>query len=187
MDVVAIGDQPAALAAADPLLKRVLDDVATVVTRAATIDNTENLAPTFVAEMTRRYAGTALGRQELLGELVDDLSGSLWRRDWIDEHRVANAPELATIVVAVDPPVTATATSDACGIVVAGLGPDGRAYVIDDRTLQGREPQVWARAAGEQIVQTVQAFGGLLGTILTIYGRLRASQPLEQRSMMIKL
>ncbi len=43
------------------------------------------------------------------------------------------------------------------------------------------------REAGEQIVQTVQAFGGLLGTILTIYGRLRASQPLEQRSMMIKL
>jgi len=45
----------------------------------------------------------------------------------------------------------------------------------------------YERDAGEQIVQTVQAFGGLLGTILTIYGRLRASQPLEQRSMMIKL
>ena len=49
------------------------------------------------------------------------------------------------IVVAVDPPVTATAASDACGIVVAGFGPDGRAYVVADRTLQGREPQVWAR------------------------------------------
>jgi phage terminase large subunit-like protein len=157
-----------------PLLKRLLDDVATVVTRAATIDNTENLAPTFVAEMTRRYAGTALGRQELMGELVDDLSGSLWRRDWINEHRVANAPELATIVVAVDPPVTATATSDACGIVVAGLGPDGRAYVIDDRTLQGREPQVWARAAiaayrdylADRVVAEVNQGGDLVVTVL---------------------
>ena len=55
-------------------------------------------------------------------------------------------PELSRIVVAVDPPVTATANSDACGIVVAGLGADGRAYVAADRTLQGREPHVWARA-----------------------------------------
>jgi predicted phage terminase large subunit-like protein len=50
-------------------------------------------------------------------------------------------------VVAVDPPVTATQTSDACGLVVVGLGPDGRAYVLADRTVQGREPHVWARAA----------------------------------------
>jgi phage terminase large subunit-like protein len=130
-----------------PLLKKLIADAATVITRAATASNAENLAPTFIAEMTRRYAGTALGRQELLGELVDDTTGALWRRDWIEAHRVAAAPELAAIVVAVDPPVTATAQSDACGIVVAGLGPDHRVYVLDDRTLQGREPQVWARAA----------------------------------------
>ena len=129
-----------------PLLKKLLADTTAVVTRAATIDNADNLAPTFIAEMTRRYAGSALGRQELLGELVDDTSGALWRRDWIEAQRVSSAPELTSVVVAVDPPVTSTANSDACGIVIAGLGPDGRAYVIDDRTLQGREPQVWARA-----------------------------------------
>jgi phage terminase large subunit-like protein len=43
--------------------------------------------------------------------------------------------------------VTATETSDACGIVVAGLGCDGRGYVLADRTLQGRQPHEWARAA----------------------------------------
>ena len=48
-----------------PLLKKLIADAATAVTRAATADNAENLAPTFLAEMTRRYAGTALGRQEL--------------------------------------------------------------------------------------------------------------------------
>ncbi len=157
-----------------PLLKKLLADAGTVVTRSATADNAANLAPTFVEEMTRRYWGTALGRQELLGELVDDTSGALWRRDWIDAHRVSSAPELSAIVVAVDPPVTATAASDACGIVVAGLGPDGRAYVVDDRTLQGREPVVWARAVvaayarlhGRPVVAEVNQGGDLVVTVL---------------------
>ncbi len=157
-----------------PLLKKLIADAATVVTHAATADNADNLAPTFVAEMTRRYAGTALGRQELFGELVDDTSGSLWRRDWIEAHRVERAPELAAIVVAVDPPVTATARSDACGIVVAGLGPDSRVYVLDDRTLQGREPVVWARAAiaayrdhlADRVVAEINQGGDLVVTLL---------------------
>jgi phage terminase large subunit-like protein len=157
-----------------PLLKKLLADAGTVVSRAATADNAANLAPTFIEEMTRRYAGSALGRQELLGELVDDTSGALWRRDWIEAHRVASAPELAAVVVAVDPPVTATAASDACGIIVAGIGPDGRAYVIDDRTLQGREPAVWARAViaayadtmADRVVAEVNQGGDLVVTIL---------------------
>jgi phage terminase large subunit-like protein len=157
-----------------PLLKKLLADPGTVVTRAATADNAANLAPTFISEMTRRYDGSALGRQELYGELVDDASGALWRRDWIEAHRVAAAPELSTIVVAVDPPVTATAASDACGIVVAGLGPDGRAYVVDDRTLQGREPVVWARAAigayhdymADRVVAEINQGGDLVVTVL---------------------
>jgi phage terminase large subunit-like protein len=159
---------------ATPFLKKLIADAGTVVTRAATADNTDNLAPTFVDEMTRRYAGTALGRQELLGELVDDTSGALWRRDWIDAHRVGAAPELSQIVVAVDPPVTSTAASDACGIVVAGLGPDGRAYVVADRTLQGREPQVWARAViaayadflADRVVAEVNQGGDLVVSVL---------------------
>ena len=92
-------------------------------------------------------AGSVLGRQELLGEIVEDEQGALWRRDWIEASRVTAAGDLRRIVVAVDPPVTATATSDACGIVVAGEDEQGRAYVLADRTLQGREPHVWARAA----------------------------------------
>ncbi len=130
-----------------PLLKSIIEDAMTVTTRARTADNAANLADGFVSEMTRRYAGTALGRQELDGEIIDERAGALWRRDWIEAHRVAAAPELRRIVVAVDPPVTATATSDACGIIVAGLGTDGRAYILADRTIQGREPPIWARAA----------------------------------------
>jgi uncharacterized protein (TIGR02594 family) len=43
------------------------------------------------------------------------------------------------------------------------------------------------REAGEGIVQTVQAVGGLLGTVMTIYGRIRATKPLEQRNVQVKL
>ena len=157
-----------------PLLKAIMADAATAVTRAATTANAAHLAPSFIAEMERRYAGTALGRQELLGEIVDEQSGSLWRRDWIESARVRTCPELRSIVVAVDPPVTATANSDACGIVVAGIGPDGRAYVTADRSLQGRAPHVWARAAvrayrefmADRVVAEVNQGGDLVIAIL---------------------
>lgn len=167
---VAVTTTPKPLA----LLKAMIADPLTVTSRAATAANAGNLAPTFLAEMTRRYAGSLLGRQELDGELIEDMSGGLWRRDWIEERRVAEPPELRAIVVAVDPPVTATAASDACGIVVAGLGHDGRGYVIDDRTLQGREPSVWAKAVraayhdhkADRVVAEVNQGGDLVVGVL---------------------
>ena len=157
-----------------PLLQKLIDDPSCVVTRSSTHDNAAYLAPSFISEMTRRYAGTVLGRQELMGEIIADQSGSLWRRDWIEAARVKAAPELRRIVVALDPPVTSTATSDACGMVVAGLGIDGRAYVLADRTLQGREPHVWARAAialyhdtkADCIVAEVNQGGDLVAGVL---------------------
>ncbi len=157
-----------------PLLNRLLADAAKVVTRAATAANTSNLSPGFIAEMTRRYAGTALGRQELDGEIVEDMSGALWQRAWIADTRVRTLPELARIVVAVYPPVTATAASDACGIVVAGLSPEGHGYVIADRTVQGREPHAWARAViaayhefmADRVVAEVNQGGDLVVSVL---------------------
>jgi phage terminase large subunit-like protein len=173
-----LGDAPQAVVTTTPrpisLLKKLIGDPASVVTRAATADNAENLAPNFVAEMTRRYAGTALGRQELLGEIVDHTTGSLWRQDWIDAHRTLSPPEMRSIVVAVDPPVTATVNSDACGIMVVGVGQDGRAYVMSDRTVQGREPSQWARAViaayrdflADRVVAEVNQGGDLVVTVL---------------------
>ena len=132
---------------ATPLLKRIIADEATAITRARTVDNATNLAPAFIAEVTRIYAGTALGKQELDGEVVTERPDSLWQRKWMVEARIARPPEeMRRIVVAVDPPVTATENADTCGIVVAGLGPDNRAYVLADRSLQGRDPATWARA-----------------------------------------
>ena len=146
-----LGDAPQVVVTTTPrphaYLKKIMSDAATVTSHLATADNADQLAPAFLAEMTRRYAGSIIGRQELLGEVVEEGYESLWRRAWIDAQRLETAPEMRRVVVALDPPVTATAQSDACGIVVAGLGVDGRAYVLADRTVQGREASAWARAA----------------------------------------
>ncbi len=173
-----LGDAPRVCVTTTPrntkLLKQIIADEATVTVNLATADNATNLAPSFLAEMTRRYAGSAIGRQELLGEIVEDASDGLWRRHWIEEARVEAAPEMQRIVVALDPPVTATASSDACGIVVAGLGVDKRAYVLADRTIQGRTPEVWAHAAlgafddyeADRMVAEVNQGGDLVISVL---------------------
>src|SRR5690606_32684457 len=129
------------------LLKRIMDDLATAVTHSRTADNARFLSPSFLAEMLRRYGDTALGRQELEGEIVEERLTGLWKRGHIEGSRLLARPELVRIVVAVDPPLTATAASDSCGIVVAGLGVHKRAYVLADRTIQGRDPATWAKAA----------------------------------------
>lgn len=157
-----------------PLLKRLIADELTVTTRSRTFDNERHLAPAFIAEMQRRYANSVLGRQELHGELIEADRSALWRRDWIEQHRLAQRPELSRIVVAVDPPVTATSVADACGIVVAGRGTDGRAYVLADRSVQGRDPLTWARAAvaayrdyeADRIVAEVNQGGDLVGLVI---------------------
>jgi predicted phage terminase large subunit-like protein len=183
-----LGRHPRAVVTTTPrplaLLKRLMADEATVTTRAKTTDNAANLAPSFLAGVLKRYGGTALGRQEIDGEIVEDRGGGLWRKSWLDQHRVAAPPELARIVVAVDPPVTSNANSDACGIIVAGLGEDGRAYVLADRTIRGREPAVWARAAiaayrdfaADRIVAEVNQGGDL---VVGVMRQVDASVPIR--------
>jgi predicted phage terminase large subunit-like protein len=133
------------------LVKR--DDGSVVVTRGSTYDNRDNLSNAAIEELRIRYEGTRLGRQELLGELLEDVEGALWAIGDIDAHRVSDLPEMTRIVVAVDPAVTATADSDETGIIVAGKGIDGRAYVIADRSCRV-SPTEWA----QRVVNTYEEF-----------------------------
>lgn len=88
---------------------------------------------------------TALAyRQEIMAEDVEDAPGALWKSAQFEGLRVMEKPLLSRVVVAVDPSITAG--GDACGIVVAGLGSDGKAYVLEDATIQA-SPDAWARAA----------------------------------------
>ncbi len=157
-----------------PLLRRLLSDPRTVVTRARTADNARNLAPDFLRTVVGRYAGTRLGRQELDGELIAERPDALWTREALEAARVAAAPVLMRVVVAVDPPVSSRAGADACGIVAAGLGPDGAAYVLADATLQQAPPERWARAAlslyhrlsADALVVEVNQGGEMVSTVL---------------------
>lgn len=144
-----LGENPKALITTTPrptaLLKRLIADEGTVTSRSTTFDNSENLAQSFLDEVTKRYGGTKLGRQELAGELIEDDPEAIFKRDLIENARVSAAPELRRIVVAVDPPAGFGLTSNACGIVCAGLGFDGRCYVLDDYSVHGLRPAQWAK------------------------------------------
>jgi phage terminase large subunit-like protein len=151
------------------LLER--DDVAIV--RGSMKDNAANLADEFVKGIVNKYGGTRLGRQEIEGELLLDTPGALWTFDMIDEARVDEAPDMARIVVAVDPATTSTEDADETGIVVVGLGVDGRGYVLADRTCR-LSPNGWALRVVEaydefhadRIVGETNQGGDMIETIL---------------------
>jgi predicted phage terminase large subunit-like protein len=126
------------------LVKRDGQDV--VVGRGRTADNAANLAPSFLSQIVSRNEGTRLGRQELNAEILEDVQGALWTRDLIEEGRRDRAPTMRRIVVAIDPAVSVSESSDETGIVVAGLGADDHGYVLEDAS--GKySPIEWARRA----------------------------------------
>lgn len=133
----------------NPVLVEILEAAGTVVTHAATEANRANLAGGFVERLAARYAGTALGRQELAGELIRGRTGALWTRGLIKTG--GRVPNFVRVVVAVDPPAGSSATSDECGIVVAGLaaGSPCTVWVLADLSVQGQSPQGWAEIAAE--------------------------------------
>lgn len=146
-----LGSNPRTMVTTTPrptsLLKALVANSAVVVTKGSTFDNLDNLAPTFASEIVAKYEGTRLGRQELMAEILEDVPGALWQRTMIDRLRVSSRPELARIVVAVDPPVSISSKADECGIVAAGITDDKFAYVIADSSEQGLSPAGWARKA----------------------------------------
>ena len=144
-----LGDAPRVLVTTTPrpvaILKRIIATPETIVTRGATEQN-PHLPPAFVAAMIDAYGGTRIGRQELDGELIDDVEGTLWPRSLIERCRVRDVPETVRTVIGVDPPAGSGAGSDACGIVAAGLGRDGTGYVLGDASVTGKRPEEWARS-----------------------------------------
>ena len=130
-----------------PLLKRLVCDPATVITRAATRANAMNLAPAFLEQVVRRYAGTRLGRQELDGELIEDRPDALFPRLMIEAARIMERPRnLQRVVVAIDPPAGGKRGGN-CGIVCAGRSSDGTVYVLEDASVDAARPDQWAAKA----------------------------------------
>jgi phage terminase large subunit-like protein len=145
-----LGEIPRVLATttpkAVPLLTALLsgppDGLVTI--RGASEANADNLPTRYLEGMRRQYGQTALGRQELDGELLEEIEGALWTRALLEQCReAACSGSPVRTVVAVDPPVSGR--GDACGIVVAALYEDGMARVLADCSLEKPSPERWAR------------------------------------------
>jgi len=162
-----------------PLLRRVMAEPSTVVTRGRTSEAT-GLPPERVAALYARYGGTTLGRQELDAEIIEDVEGALWHRPMIRYHappkvypKGVETPDLGRVVIAVDPAVTSGEDADETGIMVVGLGSDGRGYVLDDLTCRAT-PAEWARRAvaawhrfgADRIVAEANNGGDLVSTVI---------------------
>jgi phage terminase large subunit-like protein len=159
-----------------PLLKRLLADPATALSRAATRSNAYHLAPSFLDAIVKRYAGTRLGRQELDGECIDERGDALWSRSILEACReeASAVPALQRLVLAIDPPVSSGRHADRCGMIVAGIDANRIVHVLKDATLAQVRPHVWAaRAAAlyrdyqaDAVVIEVNQGGEMVETVL---------------------
>lgn len=144
-----LGRSPRVVATTTPravaLLRQLLGQAETVVTRGRTTDNEDNLPPGFLRSVRVRFGRSLLARQELDGELIDEIEGALWSRALLERCREdrASAPDVR-VVIGVDPP--ASSDGDACGVVVCALGEDRMARVLADCSVRRSSPERWARA-----------------------------------------
>ncbi|MBC7986186.1 MAG: DNA-packaging protein, partial [Sphingomonadaceae bacterium] len=145
------GERPRALVTTTPrpiaALKAIIGDPDAEVTGGTSFAN-PHLPRAHLAAMTRSYAGTRFGRQELEGEMMSEAAGALWTRKGIDGMRSGMGPGTPNTVspvrtiVGVDPPASFEGT---CGIVACGVDREGIAHVLADHSVSGASPEGWAR------------------------------------------
>jgi phage terminase large subunit-like protein len=153
------------------LLKKIKAAKSTAVTQGKTTDNV-HVPQTYLAALNEDYGGTALGRQEIDGEMIEDVEGALWTRGLIEGCRVEDVPGLRRVVIGVDPP--ASAGGDACGIVAVGLDENQNGYVIADASVSGRSPEGWAaavaglaaRVGADRVVAEANNGGDMVASVL---------------------
>ncbi|MEO0061489.1 MAG: hypothetical protein RLZZ08_49 [Pseudomonadota bacterium] len=150
-----LGEHPRVLATttprAVPLMQRLMAEVTTgncALTQGRTYDNAANLPPRFVTAMRRKFGRSALGRQELDGEMLTEVDGALWTRAMLETCRAEPGNSAwQRVVIGVDPP--ASARGDECGIVAAALDSDGVAHVLADASIGRASPERWAAAVAQ--------------------------------------
>jgi phage terminase large subunit-like protein len=141
-----LGKKPRSVVTGTPkpheFLIKLMKDPGTFVTRGNTYENQANLAANFIDTVTRLYGNSRLGKQELGGEILEASAG-IFDMVKVFAARVARAPELVRVVVAVDPTQT-SGGDDETGIIVVGLDANDHGYVLADRSMKGT-PDQWAR------------------------------------------
>jgi len=147
-----LGDRPHVVVTTTPLpnkwTKTLIKDPTTKLSRVSTYANLDNLAPSFRQRVIDRYEGTRTGRQELYGDILEDVLGALWSSSLIKQPP-PDAPvkieDLERILVSIDPAGSANRRSDETGIVATGKIAD-LGYVVRDKS-DKYSPQGWGMAA----------------------------------------
>lgn len=184
-------------------LKQILADPGTVITRGSTYENLDNLAPSF-REFVLQYEGTSMARQELYGDLLDEMPGALWTRELIERSRVQTAPEFRAVVIAVDPSTTDGDGADEAGLIAAGVANiNGQDHCYPFADSSGvMKPHRWGNIArqmfeqhqatsiiaeanqGGQMVRDTINFGGRRYPVVLIHakaGKQARAEPVQMR------
>ncbi|MGW9299412.1 terminase large subunit domain-containing protein [Streptomyces cyaneofuscatus] len=181
-----VGHNPHYIASTTPKPRKEIRDLlarADVITTKGRTRDAIHLPEMMRTKLVAQYAGTRLERQELDGELIDDIEGALWSWRGLDTTRVGAAPPMTRIVVAIDPAAKGGGESDEMGIVVAGLGqayiPDRNGfarrhgYVLDDLSGRMSPEECMRRAAqayhawkADRVIAEVNNGGDWIGTTL---------------------
>lgn len=156
-----LGDHPQIFVATTPkrvpmiidLVRQAEEDPSRVLIVRGPTNANKALSASYKETVEGLYAGTALGKQELDGELLTDVDGALLQQDIIDDTRELDHPAdfwetLPYRVIGVDPSVSSK-PSDECGIVAVGATGERKmfrrtAYVLEDASILG-SPDKWAK------------------------------------------
>lgn len=152
-----------------PVVKELSKREDVVLTLGHMRENAANIDPVYLANLEARHEGTRLGRQELAGELLEDVEGALWHLicdGWpcskpgghIEPLRVKKAPDLERVVIAIDPSGSDDEGASEQGIVSVGrafcdckskgngAGPERHFFVLADNSGH-YTPDGWGRRA----------------------------------------
>jgi phage terminase large subunit-like protein len=181
-----LGEDPKLMITTTPrpiaALRALMAEPGLAITRGSAAENAAHLAPGFLEGLRALYGGTRLERQEMDGEVLEALSGAVFRAEDLNRARAAwaeGAPErYDRLVVAVDPP--AGLHGAACGVVTAARS-GGRAFVLADDTVAGLSPLSWAQRVGlaaeragrfgpVEVVAEANQGGEMVRTVLTTAG-----------------
>lgn len=202
-----LGHHPVSIASTTPRVRKFLKTLMGRRTTSVTqgrMDDNPHLSDEFRDVIREQYAGTRIGRQEIEGELLEDIEGALWQLRLIDvareqwelamSERGGQQPRWKRVVVGVDP--NASDTGAECGIVVAASHPDGkRCGVLDDVSVGSATPDMWARAAvkaywdweADCIAAEVNQGGDMVThTIRTVDPRVRVKQVRATRGKQLR-
>lgn len=151
--------------------------------------NLENLSPEYVT-ILQSMSGRMLRRFEH-GEWAEATPNALFDEAVIDEYRIIDGklPDMVRIVIGIDPSGAEDDADednlehDEIGIAVAGLGTDGKAYIIEDLTV-GAGPSTWGRVAvdaysrhkADKIVAESNFGGGMVQFVIRTAAHNRQTQ-----------